>query len=161
MSNVEIAEFAALSELLKEFQLTEEEDSRKWNEGRMNFSVKLAYSIIEEKKMLVYQLGKPVFPCRRIWRNKIVPLKVQFFVWSLVWGRVLTADKLKKRGMIVEGLLVMCKAESETLHHLFLECPVVRICWDFFWIDADHDNFIGVGLLEKALARGRLIAIKK
>ena len=55
------------------------------------FSVRLMYH------KLMYSLPTD-FPCRSIW-NPIVPLKLGFFAWEASWGKVLTLDQLKRRGI--------------------------------------------------------------
>ncbi|KAF5442537.1 hypothetical protein F2P56_035184 [Juglans regia] len=40
------------------------------------------------------------FPWKSIWNTK-APLKAAFFVWTATWGKILTIDNLRKRGIIV------------------------------------------------------------
>ena len=40
------------------------------------------------------------FPFRSIW-NPIVPPKLGFFAWEVSWGKVLTLDQLKRRGILL------------------------------------------------------------
>ena len=39
-----------------------------------------------------------VFPWKGIWRVK-VPRRVSFFVWCVVWNKILTGDNLRLRGL--------------------------------------------------------------
>ena len=37
------------------------------------------------------------FPYRGVWVDKVLT-KVAFFAWEAVWGKILTLDRLQKRG---------------------------------------------------------------
>ncbi|RVW96427.1 hypothetical protein CK203_029768 [Vitis vinifera] len=68
-----------------------EDDSVKWRQGRNGmFRVKEAYRLLDKP-------NATVFPARRIWVDR-VPTKVCFFAWEATWGKVLTLDRLQKRG---------------------------------------------------------------
>ncbi|RVW34522.1 hypothetical protein CK203_115339 [Vitis vinifera] len=68
-----------------------EDDSVKWRQGRNGiFKVKEAYRLLDKP-------NATVFPARRIWVDR-VPTKVCFFAWEATWGKVLTLDRLQKRG---------------------------------------------------------------
>ena len=72
---------------------------RPFQEGRLllketmtdGFSVRLMY------RKLMHSL-RTDFPCRSIW-NPIIPPKLGFFAWEASWGKVLTLDQLKRRGI--------------------------------------------------------------
>ena len=42
------------------------------------------------------------FPWKCIWGVKAPP-RVAFFMWTVAWGRILTCDNLKKRGLVLAG----------------------------------------------------------
>jgi hypothetical protein len=46
--------------------------------------------------------GVSSFPWRSIWKVK-VHLRVSFFFWTVVLGKILTLDNLRKSGLIVVG----------------------------------------------------------
>ncbi|RVW47167.1 hypothetical protein CK203_070192 [Vitis vinifera] len=76
---------------LRGHRITMEEDLVFWKEGRNGqFSVKKAYSL------LVSPIAA-VFPKSNVWMDR-VPTKIVFFAWEAVWGKVLTLDRLQKRG---------------------------------------------------------------
>ena len=52
-----------------------------------------------------------------------------FLSWCVVLGRVLTADNLKKRGIVVTKWCFMCKANVEDVNHLFLHYSVASDLW--------------------------------
>ena len=68
-----------------------EEDSVSWKGGKNGqFKVKKAYSC------LVNPIDT-VFSEKCIWVDS-VPTKVAFFAWEATWGKVLTLDRLQRRG---------------------------------------------------------------
>ena len=68
--------------------------------------------------------GTP-FPWKSVWRTKVL-LRVACFAWSLVVGKILTMDNLRKRHVIVVNVCCMCKKNGEFVGHLFLHCEVAR-----------------------------------
>ena len=87
----EMDQIGDMLNLLKDFRISPEEDSVRWKwEGNGVFGAKGAY-----KRLCGSSAG--VFPNRRIWLDK-VPTKVFFFAWAASWGKILTLDKLQRRG---------------------------------------------------------------
>ncbi|RVX13385.1 hypothetical protein CK203_020972 [Vitis vinifera] len=67
------------------------EDSVSWKGGRNGqFGVKEAYNLLITPNDIS-------FPKNCIWVDR-VPTKVAFFAWEATWGKVLTLDRLPKRG---------------------------------------------------------------
>ena len=86
------------------------------------FSVRLMYS------KLVY--SPPLdFPGRSIW-NPIVPPKMGFFAWEASWGKVLTLDQLKRRGIPLANRCFLCEEKEETIDHLLIHCSRAKMLWD-------------------------------
>ena len=76
---------------LRGHRITMEEDSVFWKEERNGqFSVKKAYSL------LVSPIAA-VFPKSNVWVDRVLT-KIAFFAWENVWGKVLSLDRLQKRG---------------------------------------------------------------
>ncbi|RVW19547.1 putative ribonuclease H protein [Vitis vinifera] len=72
-------------------RITLEEDSALWKGGKnRKFGVKEAYGLMISPSV-------PMFPKKGIWVEN-VPSKLAFFAWEATWGRVLTLDRLQKRG---------------------------------------------------------------
>ncbi|RVW60548.1 hypothetical protein CK203_061456 [Vitis vinifera] len=87
----EMDQIGEMLNLLKDIRISSEEDAVRWKrEGNGVFWGQGAY-----KSLSGYSTG--VFPNRRIWMDK-VPTKVSFFAWEASWGKILTLDKLQKRG---------------------------------------------------------------
>ena len=69
------------------------------------------------------------FPHRLIW-NPVVPQKIGVFAWEAAWGKVLTLDQLKRRGMTFANRCFMCEEEEETIDHLMIHCKFTKMLWD-------------------------------
>ncbi|RVW15857.1 putative ribonuclease H protein [Vitis vinifera] len=75
-----------------------EEDSISWKGGKSGrYKVKMAYSGLVNPSDIV-------FPEKSIWVNS-VPTKVAFFAWEASWEKVLTLDRLQRRGWHLPELL--------------------------------------------------------
>ena len=59
------------------------------------------------------------FPYRSI-RNPVVPPKIGVFTWEAAWGKVLTLENLKRRGMAFANICFLCKEDEETKNHLLI-----------------------------------------
>ena len=80
-----------LLQILRSQRITLEEDSTLWKGGKNGkFGVKEAYD-------LTISPSVSMFPKKGIWVEN-VPSKLAFFAWEATWGRVLTFDRLQKRG---------------------------------------------------------------
>ncbi|RVW38225.1 putative ribonuclease H protein [Vitis vinifera] len=112
-----------LLHVLRDFKPSMEEDSVRWKGGRNGkFRVKEAYRLVTRPN----DIG---FPARCIWVDS-VPTKVAFYAWEATWGRVLTLDRLQKRGWQLPNCCFLCGCEEETVNHLLIHCIVVRVLWD-------------------------------
>ena len=71
--------------------------------------------------------NQPPFQHKMIWKLKI-PFKIKIFLWYLQRGVILTKDNLAKKNW--KGSQKCCGCNSnETIKHLFLDCPYVRMVW--------------------------------
>ncbi|RVW48600.1 putative ribonuclease H protein [Vitis vinifera] len=72
-------------------RITLEEDSVSWKGGKNGkFGVKKAYSLLISPSV-------SIFPRNGIWVENVLT-KLAFFAWEAAWGKVLTLDRLQKRG---------------------------------------------------------------
>ncbi|RVW51893.1 hypothetical protein CK203_068023 [Vitis vinifera] len=114
-----------LLDVLREHRVTLEEDSVIWKEGRDGlFRVKKAYSV----------LASPIvaeFPNSNIWVDR-VPTKIAFFTWEAAWRKVLTLDRLQRKGWQFPNCCFLCGCEEKTINHILIHCTVVRVLWISF-----------------------------
>ena len=59
-----------------------------------------------------------------------VPTKLAFFAWEAAWGRVLTLDRLQKRGWQLPNRFYLCGSKEENGNHLLIRCTVARVLWE-------------------------------
>ena len=87
-------ELDALGELfhmLRDLRISPEEDSLIWKGGGHGvFQIRDAYKLLTVPSAIT-------FPKKSIWVDK-VPTKVAFFAWEATWEKVLTLDRLQRRG---------------------------------------------------------------
>ncbi|GKV06468.1 hypothetical protein SLEP1_g18364 [Rubroshorea leprosula] len=64
-----------------------------------------------------------------IWKVSTIP-KIQYFLWLLMHGRILTFDTLAQWGVVQNNRCPRCSNGPETLDHLFRECHYASSFWD-------------------------------
>ena len=67
----------------------------------------------------------------RLWKWK-VPTKIILFAW-LVWrNKILTWDNMGKRGHLGPSICIYCKADSESIQHIFFFFPYTNQIWNYY-----------------------------
>ena len=56
-------------------------------------------------------------------------LKITFFSWLLMHQKVLTGENLVKRGFLDPFHCCLCKEDSESSDHLFVDCVFTQSVW--------------------------------
>ena len=119
-------ELDALGELLhmlRDLRISPEEDSVIWKGGEHGlFRIRDAYKLLTVPSAIT-------FPKKSIWVDK-VPTKVAFFAWEATWEKVLTLDRLQRRGWHLPNRCFLCGCEGENVNHILLHCIVVRVLWE-------------------------------
>ena len=86
---------------------------------------------------MVIHVPSTDFPWHSIW-NPIVPPKMGFFAWEASWGKVLTLDQLKRRGLTLVNRCFLCEVEEETIDHLLIHCSTAKMLWNLLLAIADY-----------------------
>jgi hypothetical protein len=69
------------------------------------------------------------FSWKSVWKTQ-APSRAAFFVWSATLEKILTADNLSKRKIIIVDRCYLCKRDGETMDHLLLHCDVASTLWN-------------------------------
>ena len=80
-------------------------------------------------------------------------LKSVFFAWEAWWGKVLTSDQLKKRGLSLTSRCPFCGEAEEVMDHLFIHYPMIWQLWTTLFFA--HGGGWVCPLLVKDLILGR------
>ncbi|CAL1387308.1 unnamed protein product [Linum trigynum] len=122
------------------------EDKMIWHDTKDGvFTVKSAYhlavSLDRRKggwKSLASWMDKASWV--RLW-NANIPPKLKVFVWQILNRALPTTEALIERKVPIHPRYPVCWASSETMEHLFLDCPVAGALWDYSGLD-----YLGEGL---------------
>ncbi|RVX18958.1 Transposon TX1 uncharacterized 149 kDa protein [Vitis vinifera] len=123
LNDWELDALGELLQLLRDLRTSLEEDAVIWKgESHGLFRIKDAYKCLAGPNVIS-------FPKKGIWVDK-VPTKVAFFAWEASWEKVLTLDKLQRRGWQFPNRCFLCGCEEENVNHILLHCTVVRALWE-------------------------------
>ena len=97
-------------------------------EGGKNgkFDVKDAYGLLTSH-------NTSLFPKKGIWVEN-VPSKLAFFAWEATWGRVLTIDRLQKRGWQIPNRCYLCGSDEENVNHILFIVQWLVCCGGWFLV---------------------------
>lgn len=96
------------------------EDKFVWEPNGGCYTVKEGYRVLQNASAVnSWSLHKAV------WKVESLP-KFKLFNWTLLHGKILTAENLRKRGIQGPSICCMCREEEESCSHLFIECPLPR-----------------------------------
>lgn len=99
-------------------------DGYRWDPTGTQYTVKVGHQFLCDSTLQqeIWNQWKIV------WRVEAPP-KVKFFIWLLLKGKTLTAENLKKRGIMGPSRCPNYCRSEDTMQHLFIECPVADECW--------------------------------
>eukprot|EP00253_Pinus_taeda_P022541 PITA_22541 len=99
-------------------------DILQWgNSMKGTFTTKEAYFLTSEKS------GNEENPDWRIvWERNWWP-KVSIFIWLASKNKILTWDRIQKKGFIGPSRCCLCNSEGETRNHLLINCPFAKTLW--------------------------------
>nr|GEW21553.1 reverse transcriptase domain, reverse transcriptase zinc-binding domain protein [Tanacetum cinerariifolium] len=106
-----------------------------------DFKVKILTSLIEEKILQVENVGHDT-----CW-NKLVPKKVNVFMWRAIKGRLPVRVKLERRGIDLDLILCTCCNDSvETCTHCLVTCDLSMSVWNklFNWWKVGNVNIFTI-----------------
>jgi hypothetical protein len=99
--------------------ISEEEDKSVWLLGNKGYSVN---SIYKEIKCSQIPLSSSF-----LWKTRL-PHKIKAFLWLVMHKKILTKDNLFKKNWKGNLECTFC-GFSESIDHLFFQCPVARFTW--------------------------------
>ena len=65
---------------------------------------------------------------KKVWHLDSIP-KVNSFTWILLHNKLLTAENLRKRGIMGPSRCALCNLDEETTNHIFLQCKISLLVW--------------------------------
>jgi len=68
------------------------------------------------------------------------PMKVKFFTWLAVKGRIWTADRRHRRGLTTDTDCRLCDQEVETADHLLCTCSFTKQVWHSLFTALGYQN---------------------
>ncbi|GJV29338.1 RNA-directed DNA polymerase, eukaryota, reverse transcriptase zinc-binding domain protein [Tanacetum coccineum] len=124
-TNIGVRNLAFFRDMLNEIgqlNIVASEDTCVWNLGpNGTFTVKDARNIIDQKTL-------PSLPSTS-W-DKIIPRKVNIFMWRLSLDRLPHRLNLSLRGMDIPAISCSsCNANVESANHIFFECIIASDLW--------------------------------
>ncbi len=103
------------------------DDTICWNpSSQKRFKVSSYYKVLSSR-------ADYSVPWKSIWKLK-VPSWVYFCAWVASLGKILTADNLWNRNIILVSWCCLCKADGETVDLLLLRYPFSRAVWDMAFV---------------------------
>ncbi|XP_020530450.1 uncharacterized protein LOC110008273 [Amborella trichopoda] len=127
LTNQESANFAALAAKLQAcFLAPSRSDRIIWTPAPSG-----EFTVSSFFRSLSFPLTLPLAPTAKAaqaWTS-FAPPKINIFSWLTLSQRVLTVDRLQRRGIPIPKQCVMCLPAEKTNNHLLLHCPYAHNLW--------------------------------
>lgn len=117
----------------------------------------------------IYFLMRPSI-AKVFWRelvmNNVATPKAKFILWLALWGRLATKYRLRLFNFDVDPMCIFCHCLTESLNHLYFDCPIVHRAWEALlrwfgqpiWVGDLHVLIVPLSRLVKGKApRRRLL----
>ena len=82
---------------------------------------------------------------KHLWKPFISP-RISTLYWKIMHNKLPTQENLQKRGMIFVPRCEICKKNTDSIHHVFIECPLATQLWRWIWfvfkISSPHPNYV-------------------
>ena len=75
--------------------------------------------------------GETVFWSQQVWFQGRIP-KHAFITWVIARDRLGTRDRMRRWGLQVPSVCILCNSADESRQHLFFECRYSSEVWSFF-----------------------------
>lgn len=99
-------------------------DILRWgNSMKGSFTIKEAYYLIDQQATNDENQDWKI-----IWGSNWWP-KITLFTWLVAKGKILTWDKIQKKGFSGPSKCYLCNIEAETQDHLLIKCAYTRKLW--------------------------------
>ncbi|CAN1163136.1 Putative ribonuclease H protein At1g65750 [Linum perenne] len=102
------------------------EDTPTWGlEGKGNYTVKSGYALIKEHEQGSLE-DKVRWTVVWKWPG---PNKIRHFLWLVSHNRLLTNLERRRRHLANADFCVSCSSQTETIDHVFRQCPIAVEVW--------------------------------
>ncbi|XP_071712592.1 uncharacterized protein [Rutidosis leptorrhynchoides] len=115
-----LTELAELNNLVATITLSDKPDTWKWNLDQTGiFTTKALASILDNLKLNI-----PTTTIKTP-RNKLIPQKINIFIWRVLHERIPTHVELEKRGVDLDSILCpLCNLHIESIEHILFHCSI-------------------------------------
>lgn len=155
----EIPHICSLMEMMGRVLLNGNQvDKRGWTGSSKGCCpVKSCYILVDSSR----DMG---IPWKAIW-NHMMPLKVQFFLWTTALGKISTIDILSHKGMYLTNICLLCYKDEESISHLLIHYPFVSDVWNALlrdfgmnWIASpDVNSFLASWRSSAFISKGKML----
>uniref|UniRef100_A0A5B7BC66 Reverse transcriptase zinc-binding domain-containing protein n=1 Tax=Davidia involucrata TaxID=16924 RepID=A0A5B7BC66_DAVIN len=103
-------------------------DTVSWTlEANGRFSTRSVWQLMRRR-------GQPVDWWKLVWHPKAIP-RCSFILWLAIREKLNTQDKILRYGGISAMKCTFCQQPTETINHLFFDCPFTLNIWEHILVD--------------------------